>query len=97
MLHKAVADPHALSVQPTSLGARFQLLLLCMKFIQAGVCDPVCEVLLRERLYASSFTWFYYEPMWYHVETTFPTGEDRPHGSYTLLYLSSFHRLTFFP
>lgn len=69
MLHKAVADPHALSVQPSSLGARFQLLLLCQKFIQAGVCDPVSEVLLRERLYASAATWFYYESMWYHYES----------------------------
>lgn len=69
MLHKAVADPHALSVQPSSLGARFQLLLLCQKFIQSGVCDSVSEVLLRERLYASAATWFYYEPMWYHYES----------------------------
>lgn len=69
MLNKAVSDPHSLSVQPSSLGARFQLLSLCVKFIQAGVCDPITEVMLRDRLYAAGFTWFYYVPMWYSYDS----------------------------
>ena len=76
MLHKAVADSHALSIQPSSLGGRFQLLLLCQKFIQAGVCDTASEVLLRERLYASAATWFYYEAMWYHYDSA--KDKDNP-------------------
>lgn len=54
-----------------------------MKFIQAGACDPMTEPLLRDRLYAAAFTWFYYEPMWYSYDAL--PGNDA--GTYGFLYI----------
>eukprot|EP01133_Synstelium_polycarpum_P009767 gene9767-11405_t len=66
MLQKAIADPMMLSVAPRSLGTRFMLLLLCMRFIQGDhIPDPSLVALMRERVYLAALSWFYLSPVWY--------------------------------
>ncbi|EFA85243.1 phosphatidylinositol 4-kinase [Heterostelium album PN500] len=66
MLQKALSDPLMLSVSPKSLGTRFSLLLLCMKFVQGDhISDASSAMLLRKRVYLAALSWFYMPPIWY--------------------------------
>ncbi|EGG17773.1 phosphatidylinositol 4-kinase [Cavenderia fasciculata] len=66
MLLKAIADQNMLSVSPRSLGTRFKLLLLCMRFIQGDyIGDQTLVKLMRDRVYLAALSWFYLPPIWY--------------------------------
>ncbi|GAM24534.1 hypothetical protein SAMD00019534_077090 [Acytostelium subglobosum LB1] len=66
MLQKAISDPMILSVSPKSLGTRFSLLLLAMRFVQGEhIGDQAMAMLLRQRVYQATLSWFYLPPIWY--------------------------------
>lgn len=77
MMQKALANPNALSIQPSSLCVRFRLLLLCLRILHtSAIQDNLLETLLRERLYQSALTWFFHQPSFFNPHNRKLLEED---------------------
>ncbi len=64
MLH-ALQHPFHLNSSLNSLGARFELLVLCTRLISDGRIEDIeTEALLRERVFAAALGWFKQKPIW---------------------------------
>ncbi|KAH3743357.1 phosphatidylinositol 4-kinase alpha [Pelomyxa schiedti] len=72
MMAKALNTPETWTLLPSSLGTRFQILLLAMQVF------PSCveESYLRQRIFACAFQWFENFPIWYEPSTREELVED---------------------
>lgn len=70
MLLNGLLDPLNLNAHAASLGARFELLLLCTAMLYDGRVDDInAEGLLRERVFLAALGWFQAKPSWHEPAT----------------------------
>eukprot|EP00741_Cyanophora_paradoxa_P019401 tig00021127_g18729.t1 len=66
MIHKALANPAALSLAPQAVGPRFKLLLLALRVANySNAADQAGLALLRHRIYNATLSWFLCTPSYY--------------------------------
>lgn len=65
MLNKALGNPQFILTTPSSFGCRFKMFVLGLKLIDAKGFEAFELLeLLRDRVYAASFHWFFEAPRW---------------------------------